>query len=53
MRPRGRSVAVKFRQEAVWELLDKLNISQNDLARRCANTPTAGQGGQEVTSRDE
>ena len=35
MRPRRRSVRVKLRQEVVWELLDQLNISQNELARRC------------------
>ena len=35
MRPRRRSVRVMLRQEVVWELLDQLNISQNDLARRC------------------
>ena len=53
MRPRRRSVRVMLRQEVVWELLDQLNISQNELARRCASTPAAGHGGQEVTSRDE
>ena len=35
MRPRRRSVRVTLRQEVVWELLDQLNISQNELARRC------------------
>ena len=35
MRPRRRSVRVKLRQEVIWELLDQLNISQNELARRC------------------
>ena len=35
MRPRRRSIKVKLRQEIVWELLDQLNISQNELARRC------------------
>ena len=35
MRPRRRSVRVMLRQEVVWELLDQLNISQNELARRC------------------
>ena len=35
MRPRRRSVRVKLRQAVVWELLDQLNISQNELARRC------------------
>ena len=35
MRPRRRSVRVMLRQEVVWELLDQLNISQNDLARSC------------------
>ena len=34
MRPRRRSVKVKLRQEVVWELLDRLGISQNELARR-------------------
>ena len=35
MRPRRRSGRVKLRQEVIWELLDQLNISQNELARRC------------------
>ena len=35
MRPRRRSVRVMLRQEVIWELLDQLNISQNELARRC------------------
>ena len=35
MRPRRRSVRVMLRQEVVWELLDQLNISQNELERRC------------------
>ena len=35
MRPRRRSVRVKLRQAVIWELLDQLNISQNELARRC------------------
>ena len=39
IRPRCRSVRVKLRQEVVWELLDQLNISQNELARRCGISP--------------
>ena len=35
MKPKRRSVRVKLRQAVVWELLDQLNISQNELARRC------------------
>ena len=34
MKPKRRSVKVKLRQEMVWELLDRLGISQNELARR-------------------
>ena len=39
MKPRRRSVKVKLRQEVVWELLDRLGISQNELARRCVLSP--------------
>ena len=34
MRPRRRSVRVKLRQAVIWELLDQLNTSQNELAGR-------------------
>ncbi len=30
-----RSLRVLLKTAAVWELLDRLNISQNELARRC------------------
>ena len=35
MRRRRRSQRVLLNPAAVWELLDRLNISQNELARRC------------------
>ena len=38
MQGRRRFVRVKVRREAVWELLDQLGISQNELARRCGIT---------------
>jgi len=38
MQGRRRPARVKLRREAVWELLDQLGISQNELARRCGVT---------------
>ena len=35
MRPRRPSPRVLLNTAAVWELLDRLDISQNELARRC------------------
>ena len=35
MRLRRRSARVKVRQGVVWELLDRLSSSQNELAHRC------------------
>ena len=35
MRRKGPSPRVLLNTAAVWELLDRLDISQNELARRC------------------
>lgn len=39
MRPRSHPPRVWLNPVAVWELLDRLGISQNELARRCGFSP--------------
>ena len=39
MRLRSRAPRVWLNPVAVWELLDRLGISQNELARRCGFSP--------------
>ncbi len=39
MRRRPRAPRVWLNPVAVWELLDRLGISQNELARRCGFSP--------------
>ena len=39
MRRSTHSPRVRLNSVAVWELLDRLGISQNELARRCGFSP--------------